>query len=33
MENEQEGLGYGPIYGLYLLAIIIPILDVGAKRL
>jgi len=33
MGNEQEGVGYGPIYGLYLLSIIIPILDVGVRRL
>lgn len=29
----MEGIGYGPIYGLYLLAIIIPSLAVGVRRL
>ncbi len=29
----MEGVGYGPIYGLYLLAIIIPSLAVAVRRL
>ena len=29
----MEGIGYGPIYGLYLLAIIIPSIAVGVRRL
>jgi len=29
----MEGIGYGPLYGLYLLAIIIPSLAVGVRRL
>jgi len=29
----MEGIGYGPIYGLYLLAILIPSLAVGVRRL
>ena len=29
----MEGIGYGPIYGLYLLAMIIPSLAVGVRRL
>jgi uncharacterized membrane protein YhaH (DUF805 family) len=28
-----EGIGYGPVYGLYLLAVIIPSLAVGVRRL
>ena len=29
----MEGIGYGPLYGLYLLAIIIPSIAVGVRRL
>ena len=29
----MEGIGYGPLYGLYLLAIIIPSITVGVRRL
>lgn len=29
----MEGIGYGPIYGLYLLAILIPSIAVGVRRL
>ena len=28
-----DGIGYGPLYGLYLLAIIIPSIAVGVRRL
>ncbi len=28
-----EGIGYGPIYGLYLLAMLIPAIAVGVRRL
>ena len=29
----MEGIGYGPLYGLYLLAMIIPSIAVGVRRL
>ncbi len=29
----MKGIGYGPLYGLYLLAIIIPSIAVGVRRL
>ncbi len=29
----MEGIGYGPLYGLYLLAVIIPSIAVGVRRL
>lgn len=29
----MEGIGYGPLYGLYVLALLIPILAVGVRRL
>jgi uncharacterized membrane protein YhaH (DUF805 family) len=29
----MEGIGYGPLYGLYVLAIIIPSIAVGVRRL
>ena len=29
----MEGIGYGPLYGLYMLAVIIPSLAVGVRRL